>query len=47
MADVLTYIRREWNHGADPVSADFVQAIRKKESSRQDAWTEPELLAIP
>ncbi len=47
MADLLTYVRREWNHGAEPVTADMVHAVRSRESGRQDAWTEPELLAIP
>ena len=47
IADLLTYVRREWNHGAAPVTPGAVQAVRSRESSRRDAWTEPELLAIP
>lgn len=46
IAAVLTYLRREWGHGADPVSADFVKGVREKESGRTDSWTEKELLKI-
>ena len=46
IAQVLTYIRREWNHGADPITPEFVQQARKDTAQRQDAWTEKELLKI-
>jgi mono/diheme cytochrome c family protein/glucose/arabinose dehydrogenase len=46
IAGVLTYLRREWGHEADPVSVGEVQRIRKASAGRQDAWTEPELLKI-
>jgi mono/diheme cytochrome c family protein len=44
IAGVLTYIRREWDHAAPPVSVDLVQKIRADTKGRTDAWTEPELL---
>jgi mono/diheme cytochrome c family protein/glucose/arabinose dehydrogenase len=44
IAGVLTYLRREWDHEADPVSVDLVQKIRAENKGRMDAWTEPELL---
>jgi mono/diheme cytochrome c family protein len=47
IAAILTYIRREWDHQADPVSAETVARIRAAVSTRQDAWTEAELLKIP
>ena len=47
LAAILTYLRREWEHGAEPVSADFLKAVREKEARRTDSWTEQELLKIP
>jgi mono/diheme cytochrome c family protein/glucose/arabinose dehydrogenase len=44
IAGVLTYIRREWDHEADPVSLDLVKKVRAENKGRTDAWTEPELL---
>ncbi len=44
IAGVLTYIRREWDHEAAPVTLDLVQKIRAETKGRTDAWTEPELL---
>lgn len=46
IAAVLTYLRREWGHGADPISPDFVKKVREKEAARTDSWTEKELLKI-
>jgi mono/diheme cytochrome c family protein/glucose/arabinose dehydrogenase len=42
IAGVLTYIRREWDHEADPVSVDLVKKVRAEHKGRTDAWTEPE-----
>jgi mono/diheme cytochrome c family protein len=43
IAGVLTYVRREWDHEASPVSVDLVKKIRAEHKGRTDAWTEPEL----
>lgn len=43
VAGVLTYIRREWEHTASPVSVDLVKKIRSENSTRTKAWTAPEL----
>jgi mono/diheme cytochrome c family protein/glucose/arabinose dehydrogenase len=43
IAGVLTYIRREWDHEASPVSVDLVKKIREENKGRTDAWTEAEL----
>ncbi|NBV86319.1 MAG: dehydrogenase [Verrucomicrobia bacterium] len=47
MASVLTYIRREWEHTASPVSPDTLQQLRRANATRTDAWTQPELLTLP
>ena len=44
IAGVLTYVRREWDHEASPVSVDLVKQIRAENKGRTDAWTEAELL---
>jgi mono/diheme cytochrome c family protein len=46
IAGLLTYIRREWEHNADPIQPEFVAKVRAETSTRQDAWTEPELLKV-
>jgi len=43
IAGVLTYIRREWDHEASPVSVDLVKKIRAENKGRTDAWTDGEL----
>ena len=47
IADILTYVRREWGHGFTPVEAATVKKIRQETSKREDAWSQPELLKIP
>lgn len=47
IADALTYIRREWGHSASPVPVDTVRRIRADTATREDAWTEAELLKTP
>jgi mono/diheme cytochrome c family protein/glucose/arabinose dehydrogenase len=46
MAAVLTYIRREWGHGAEPITAQDVSAVRLATSSREEPWTAAELQSI-
>jgi hypothetical protein len=50
IAGVLTYLRREWEHRASPVSPRDVARVRSGSSSRNKPWTEEELLkpqAVP
>ena len=47
IADILTYIRHEWDHDAPPVEASTVARIRAEVGNRQAAWSEAELLAVP
>lgn len=47
IADLLTYIRREWGHSAPPVRAETVKQVRAANSEREDSWTEAELLKVP
>ena len=42
ISDVMTYVRRSWDHGASPVSAGDVKAVRA--TTRPTPWTERELL---
>jgi glucose/arabinose dehydrogenase/mono/diheme cytochrome c family protein len=43
-ASILTYIRRQWGHQAEPVEPATVSAIRKTSAGRNKPWTEEELL---
>ncbi len=43
VAGVLTYVRREWEHTASPVSVDAVKKIRSENSERTKAWSAAEL----
>ncbi len=47
IASLLTYVRREWGHTADPVEPAAIAKIRADTAKRDEAWTEPELLRIP
>ena len=47
LAAIFTYLRREWGHTAAPVDAATIKGIRAAIADRHDAWTMPELLAIP
>ena len=44
LAGVLTYIRREWDHGGAPVQPAEVAKVRAKFADRSSAWTAAELL---
>jgi mono/diheme cytochrome c family protein len=46
IAGVLTYIRREWDHGASPLSVDFVKQIRESNKTRSKAWSADELTKL-
>jgi len=43
IAAVLTYVRREWDHGASPVSPADVAKVRAQTKGRANAWTAAEL----
>ena len=47
VAGILTYIRREWEHGGTPLRPETVKKIRAETSQRQEAWTSEELLKVP
>ena len=44
IAGVLTYIRREWEHGASPISVATVADLRAKYKARTQAWNSAELV---
>ncbi|WP_345033094.1 DUF7133 domain-containing protein [Ravibacter arvi] len=43
IAQMLSYIRKSWQNNAEPVSAGEVEALRKKFSGREKAFTTSEL----
>ncbi len=43
VAGILTYIRREWEHTASPVSPSYVASVRAAIKDRTKAWTAEEL----
>ena len=47
IASVLTYVRREWGHTADPVDAAAVTAVRSASAGRTRPWTDAELKSHP
>jgi mono/diheme cytochrome c family protein len=47
IAGALTYIRREWGHGFEPVTPATVKKVREETASREDAWTMADLLKVP
>jgi mono/diheme cytochrome c family protein len=46
LASILTYTRRAWGHTADPIEPATVARIRTSTESREEAWTESELLKL-
>jgi mono/diheme cytochrome c family protein len=46
VAGVLTYIRREWEHGASPVSVADVQKTREENKERAKAWTIEDFIQV-
>jgi mono/diheme cytochrome c family protein len=46
IANLLTYIRRDWGHTAAPVTAEFVAKIRAQTAQHESAWTETELMRV-
>lgn len=47
LAALLTYVRRAWGHGAEPVTPERVAEIRARTPSRQRPWTLEELASTP
>ncbi|MDB6039589.1 MAG: dehydrogenase [Verrucomicrobiales bacterium] len=46
IAQVLTYVRREWGHTSSSVDTAFVNKVREQTVKREEAWTEGELSKI-
>ena len=44
IAAVLSYLRREWGHHANPITLDQIARIRLETKDRGIQWTEKELL---
>ena len=48
LAAILTYVRREWGHGASPIAPDAVKAVRAATASQTDSVSARELvLQVP
>jgi hypothetical protein len=47
LAQVMTYIRRNWGNSGSIVTEEMVKYAREKYGSRVQPWSESELLAIP
>jgi mono/diheme cytochrome c family protein/glucose/arabinose dehydrogenase len=47
IAAVLTYVRREWGHSAEPVTPETIARVREAEQQRGRPWTAVELAKIP
>jgi len=45
LAAVLTYVRREWGNGAEPVTTATIAKVREETKGRREAWTLKELEA--
>ena len=43
IAGMLTFMRRSWEHDADPVPTAIVTAARAEVGTRETPWTDPEL----
>jgi len=46
IANVLTYVRREWGQAAAPVDADTVKSVRALTIGRSRPWTDDELMKL-
>jgi mono/diheme cytochrome c family protein len=46
VAAVLTYIRQEWGHAAEPISEADITAIRQAMGTRSKPWSPEELTAL-
>jgi mono/diheme cytochrome c family protein/glucose/arabinose dehydrogenase len=46
IANVLTYVRREWGQAATPVDFDTVRAVRALSIGRSRPWTDEELMKL-
>jgi mono/diheme cytochrome c family protein/glucose/arabinose dehydrogenase len=46
LAALLTYLRRDWGHSADPVAAADVAAVRAAHRARRTPWTAAELRGL-
>jgi len=47
IAAVLSYVRREWGHGADPVGLEAVAQARVDSAARTKPWTMSEVVVLP
>jgi len=46
IAAILTYLRKEWGNEAPPIDATTVARVRAETASRNEQWTQQELLSL-
>ena len=46
VAAVMTFIRRSWDHDADPVTPALVSDVRKDVATREEPFTEEDLIEV-
>jgi mono/diheme cytochrome c family protein len=46
VAEVLTYVRREWGHRASAIGVETVRSIKKATEDREEPWTQVDLMKI-
>jgi mono/diheme cytochrome c family protein len=46
VAAILTYVRREWGHGAEPVLPATIARVREETKGRKEPWTLKELEGV-
>mgnify|MGYP000741515268 CR=1 FL=1 len=46
IAAILTYLRREWRHTADPIEPQEMKAVRAATADHTDAWSAAELSQV-
>ena len=47
IASILTYVRQEWGNKAGEITPEQIAAARNEFRSRNEPWTEADVLAIP
>ena len=46
IASILTYARREWDHGGEPITPATVSAVGKETAGRELPWTVQQLKKV-
>ena len=47
IAAILTYVRSDWGNHGGPITPEQIADARKEFAAHTDAWTAPDILAVP